>query len=166
MRRKGHPSFPSAMTCCFFASLKTLLIPTEAIAPLAGVNVLALSLAGFQVTLIGRFWVIPEDCLQTSNRPGGRLCATRSTNHSGVDVIKGVFQLVHRSRMAAGLMWVQGAVLDSPLQQLAQSCAGFVHLRFRIPGCASENPGNLVVVVSLHVVQNEHPFVSGRQFVD
>src|SRR5271156_1404202 len=60
MRRKGHPSFPSAMTCCFFASLKTLLIPTEAIAPLDGVNVLALSLAGFQVTLIGRFWVIPE----------------------------------------------------------------------------------------------------------
>jgi hypothetical protein len=23
MRRKGHPSFPSAMTCCFFSSLKT-----------------------------------------------------------------------------------------------------------------------------------------------
>jgi hypothetical protein len=47
MRRKDHSSFPSAMTCCFFASLKILLIPTEAIAPLAGVNVLALSLAGF-----------------------------------------------------------------------------------------------------------------------
>ena len=26
MRRKGHPSFPSAMTCCFFSSLKTLLM--------------------------------------------------------------------------------------------------------------------------------------------
>jgi len=23
MRRKGHPSFPSAMTCCFFSSLKS-----------------------------------------------------------------------------------------------------------------------------------------------
>ena len=26
----GHPSRPSAMTCCFFSSLKTLLMPTEA----------------------------------------------------------------------------------------------------------------------------------------
>jgi len=49
------------MTCCFFASLKTLLIPTKATAlrwnqrPRA-----SLSLAGFQVTLIGRFWVTPE----------------------------------------------------------------------------------------------------------
>src|SRR5271156_2384557 len=75
MRRKGHPSFPSAMTCCFFASLKTLLIPTEAIAPLDGVNVLALSLAGFQVTLIGRFWVIPE---------------ARPTTFTGEDECKGV----------------------------------------------------------------------------
>ena len=39
MRRKVHPSRPSAMTCCFFSSLKTLLIPTEATKPLVGVNV-------------------------------------------------------------------------------------------------------------------------------
>jgi hypothetical protein len=32
------PSFPSAMTCCFFSSLKTLLMLTEAIGPLARVN--------------------------------------------------------------------------------------------------------------------------------
>src|SRR5260370_12825285 len=62
MRRSGHPSRPRGMTCCFFASLKTLLIPTKATAlrwnqrPRA-----SLSLAGFQVTLIGRFWVTPED---------------------------------------------------------------------------------------------------------
>src|SRR6266481_3526489 len=47
MRRKGHPSFPSAMTCCFFSSLKTLLMLTEAIGPLARVNV-----PGF---IVGRF---------------------------------------------------------------------------------------------------------------
>lgn len=60
MRRKGHPSFPSAMTCCFYSSLKTLLMPTEPIGPLVGVNVRALSLAGFQLTIIGRFWVTAE----------------------------------------------------------------------------------------------------------
>jgi len=49
------------MNCCFFASLKTLLISTK-------VTVLrrnqrprvSSSLASFEVTLIGRFWVIPE----------------------------------------------------------------------------------------------------------
>src|ERR1700687_585309 len=52
MRRKGHPSFPSAMTCCFFSSLKTLLMPTEPIRAPVGVNV-----PGFTH---GRFWVTPE----------------------------------------------------------------------------------------------------------
>ena len=32
MRRTGQPSWPSAMTCFRFSSLKTLLTPTEAIA--------------------------------------------------------------------------------------------------------------------------------------
>ena len=39
MRRKGRPSFPSAMTCCFFSSLKTLPMLAEAICPLVRVNV-------------------------------------------------------------------------------------------------------------------------------
>lgn len=39
MRRKGHPSFPSAMTCCFFSSLKTLLMTTEPIRAPVGVDV-------------------------------------------------------------------------------------------------------------------------------
>src|ERR1700680_4318582 len=39
MRRKDHPSFPSAMTCCFFSSLKTLLMPREPIRAPLGVNV-------------------------------------------------------------------------------------------------------------------------------
>src|SRR5262245_19130819 len=60
MRRKGHPSFPSAMTCCFFSSLKTLLMPREPIRPPFGVYVPGLSLAGFQATFIGRFCVTPE----------------------------------------------------------------------------------------------------------
>src|SRR5215469_13656205 len=60
MRRKGHPSFPSAITCCFFSSLKTLLIPREPIKAPLGVNVPGSSLAGFQVTLFGRIWATPE----------------------------------------------------------------------------------------------------------
>ena len=60
MRRKGHPSFPSAMTCCFFSSLKTLLMPREPIRTPIGVNVPGSSLAGFQVILISRIWATPE----------------------------------------------------------------------------------------------------------
>src|SRR5581483_12165815 len=65
MRRKGHPSRPRAMTCCFFASLKTLLIPTKATALRRNQRPRAsFPLAGFEVTLIGRFWVAPEDMLK------------------------------------------------------------------------------------------------------
>ncbi len=61
MRRSGHPSRPRAMTCCFFASLKTLLISTKAICLTPkSTSRASFSLAGFQVTLIGRFWVTPE----------------------------------------------------------------------------------------------------------
>src|SRR5260370_38919504 len=61
MRRSGHPSRPRAITCCFFASLKTLLISTKAtcLTP-KSTSRASFSLAGFQVTLIGRFWVTPE----------------------------------------------------------------------------------------------------------
>jgi hypothetical protein len=47
LRRSGHPSFPSAITCCFFSSLKTLLMLTEAIGPLVRVN--------FPGFIVGRF---------------------------------------------------------------------------------------------------------------
>src|SRR5712691_2108060 len=68
MRRKGHPSRPRAMTCCFFASLKTLLIPTKATALRRNQRPRAsFSLAGFQVTLIGRFWVTAEAAIQHRN---------------------------------------------------------------------------------------------------
>src|SRR5712691_4842354 len=69
MRRKGHPSRPRAMTCCFFASLKTLLIPTKATALRRNQRPRAsFSLAGFQVTLIGRFWVTAE--VESEDDPG------------------------------------------------------------------------------------------------
>jgi hypothetical protein len=62
MRRRGHPSRPRAITCCFFASLKTLLIPTKATALHRNQRPrVSFSLAGFQVTLIGRFWVTAEE---------------------------------------------------------------------------------------------------------
>jgi len=41
---------PSATTCCFFSSVKILLMLTEAIRPLASVNVPG--------SILGRFWVI------------------------------------------------------------------------------------------------------------
>ena len=40
MPRRGHLSRLSAITCCFFSSLKPLPMPTEPIGPLAGVSVL------------------------------------------------------------------------------------------------------------------------------
>src|SRR4030095_4722748 len=61
MRRKVHPSFPNAITCCFFSSLKTLLMPSEPIRAPLGVNVPGFAMAGFQVTLHGRIWVTAEE---------------------------------------------------------------------------------------------------------
>ena len=60
--RRDHPSRPKAMTCCFFSSLKTLLMLTEGIRPRVKINVPsdAFVLVGFEVTLYGRFWVTPE----------------------------------------------------------------------------------------------------------
>src|SRR5215469_12930259 len=60
MRRKDHPSFPSAITCCFLSLLKTLLMPREPIRAPSGVNVPGFPMAGFQLTLYGRIWVTPE----------------------------------------------------------------------------------------------------------
>ena len=59
MRRNGHPSRPSAITCCRFSSFKTLLTSTEG-SPLSLPCLDTFSLAGFQTSLIGRFWVSPK----------------------------------------------------------------------------------------------------------
>src|SRR5437879_5518067 len=65
MRRSGQPSLPSAMTCCFFDSFKTLLMPTQPTRlhrdSMSGTS---LPLAGFQVIIIGRFWVITEESVE------------------------------------------------------------------------------------------------------
>ena len=60
MRRRDHPSFPSEITCCFLSVLKTLLMPSEPIRALSGVNVPGFPMAGFQLTLYGRIWATPE----------------------------------------------------------------------------------------------------------
>src|SRR5947208_4685046 len=62
MRRSDHPSRPSAITCSRFSALKTLAIPAAGAKPPAHVNVSApgAALAGFQVSINGRFWVSTE----------------------------------------------------------------------------------------------------------
>src|SRR5438094_8759227 len=62
MRRSDHPSRPSAITCSRFSALKTLAIPAAGAKPTAHVNVSApgAALAGFQVSINGRFWVSTE----------------------------------------------------------------------------------------------------------
>jgi hypothetical protein len=61
MRRSDHPSRPRAKTCCFFASFKTLAMPTEPTSLREeSMSRTLLSVAGFQVITIGRFWVIAE----------------------------------------------------------------------------------------------------------
>jgi hypothetical protein len=68
MRRSVRPSFPNAITCCFFSSLKTLLMPPQPTwlrrSQCPGRY---LSLAGFEVTFIGRFWVTAEVTSYRSN---------------------------------------------------------------------------------------------------
>src|SRR5260370_13379385 len=67
-----HPSRPSARTWCFFSSLKPLLPLTEG-NPHVMLNVLGSTpLAGFQVILIGRFWVIPEALVVEKTRHSSR----------------------------------------------------------------------------------------------
>jgi hypothetical protein len=63
MRRNDQPSRPSAMTCCFLPSLKTLLMPGEAPCALARRQRLGrLSVvAGLRVSIDCRFRVSTED---------------------------------------------------------------------------------------------------------
>lgn len=62
MRRKDQPSLPKAIICCRLSSLNTLLMTLQASLPCSAVNVPDdfFYMAGFEVTLYGRFWVTPE----------------------------------------------------------------------------------------------------------
>ncbi len=62
MRRSDQPSRPSASTCCFFSSPKTLVIPAvEHVHTASSTSRAAyLLVAGFQVSISGRFWVSTE----------------------------------------------------------------------------------------------------------
>src|SRR5687767_16033920 len=62
MRRKDQPRRPKAIICCRLSSLNTLLMPLQASLPRSAVNVPRdyFSMAGFEVTIYGRFWVTPE----------------------------------------------------------------------------------------------------------
>ena len=78
------------MTCCFFSSLKTLLTVTEDNVLTSAFNVLigGLQLAGFQVTLTGRFWVTPEVpqlAGKGQNDLASVLCATTTKATQGRD---------------------------------------------------------------------------------
>jgi len=60
IRLSDQPSCPKAIICCRLSSLNTLLMPPEATLPLSAVNVPGdyFSMAGFEVTSYGRFWVL------------------------------------------------------------------------------------------------------------
>ena len=63
MRRSDQPSRPSAMTCCFFSSLKTLLTLTEGNPPSGSMSWISLSRwPVFRCPSYGRFWVSTEGC--------------------------------------------------------------------------------------------------------
>src|ERR1700687_2701982 len=52
------------------------------------------------------------------------------------------------------------------LQQVAPPGSRLVHLLFRVADRTTHDPGNLVVLVALHVVQNKHRAVTRRQLID
>ena len=63
IRLRLQPSRPSANTCCCLLSLKTLPIPAKDHLLPRLVNVPALPhMAGFEVIMYGRLWVITEAC--------------------------------------------------------------------------------------------------------
>jgi hypothetical protein len=59
MRRNDHPSRPSAMTCCFFFA-QDIAHLMERNLPTSSMSQFAISLAGFQVSTYGPFWVSSE----------------------------------------------------------------------------------------------------------
>src|SRR5438876_5992125 len=137
MRRSDHPSRPSAITCCRFSALKTLPIPAAGVQPTAQVNVSApgAALAGFQVSINGRFWVSTEASWtgHTSwrrsarqNRTGSR---TTAANSSAPGALTRIVRLRHH-RLNYRQRDQRFAVL-----------AGVLHRLNRFPEAAVGEPG-------------------------
>src|SRR5688572_22300369 len=71
MRRSVHPSRPSATTCCRVLVSKTFPMATDEHKPLVAVNVSVdgyQEMAGFEVSINGRFWLSTEGASTPVNR--------------------------------------------------------------------------------------------------
>ena len=51
----------------------------------------------------------------------------------------------------------------APLKQLAEALPSFVKLGFGVANGTAEQPGDFVVLVALHVMQQKHGLVPSRQ---
>ena len=76
-----------------------------------------------------------------------------------------IFNPCRRLKRSGSLAILAGLRAHRFVKQFAEPHARFVELRFRIADRATHDFRNLVVLVSLHVVQDEHRFVSGRQLL-
>jgi len=74
IRRSDHPSRPSATTCCLLSSLKTfaILAPDHRSVAFVNVSERFLLVAGFQVSISGRFWVSTEGTVTHEPKPSRR----------------------------------------------------------------------------------------------
>ena len=90
MRRKDHPSRPSAMTCSRFSLLKTLLMTTEATCLCSGYVLSHLSMAGFNPITEGtpRLLLLasarPKSGFHIAYRPPRRPMRPTEVEHSAV----------------------------------------------------------------------------------
>src|ERR1700751_3863606 len=83
IRRRDQPRRPNAITCCLFSSLKTLLMPTKGTLPsVESTSRDYFSLAGFEVAIIGRFWVATEAILTGFHLSAGVLVRTKPAHAS------------------------------------------------------------------------------------
>src|SRR3989442_13101786 len=149
MRRSVEPNCPRAMTCCFFASLKMLAMAAEgpqSPPPRQRLERL-LPMAGFQVSIYGRFWVSTEG----KRRQSTALHATRRNQVSAVvrqakhycedrdddlqDVVADPPRLPSWERVVGDgrhLREERPAVLDQPVSNLL-AFSGSPHATLRFP---------------------------------
>ena len=90
MRRSDQPRRPSARTCCCLSRSKTLLMPSEEHAFPAARQRLGryLEMAGFQVSINGRFWVSTEALASfvKASRLGIENPQIKSRQHQAIEI--------------------------------------------------------------------------------